>query len=25
VVRAMLFRQGVEVHRGDPLEWMRRD
>jgi dihydrofolate reductase len=25
VVRAMLIRQGIEVHRGDPLEWMRRD
>ena len=25
VVRAMLIRHGIEVHRGDPLEWMRRD
>lgn len=25
VARGMLARQGVEVGRGDPLEWMRRD
>lgn len=25
VVRAMLIRHGIQVHRGDPLEWMRRD
>jgi AraC family transcriptional regulator len=25
VVRAMLIRHGITVHRGDPLEWMRKD
>lgn len=25
LVRAMLTRQGIEVRRGDPLEWMQRD
>lgn len=25
LARAMLSRHGIDTHRGDPLEWMRRD
>lgn len=25
LARAMLARHGIDTHRGDPLEWMRRD